>query len=223
MKAGAIGLSTALLVSLAAQRSGRFPAYRALTLPLKAFAVTSVTTASFIIGADAASRQFELSKYAVGSGTEMERESHMAERAEEEAGISEQAGYKRPVDLRTLSTRDAIVEWSKANRYKVVFVGWASTMIGSFAYISMTPLSFAQKLVQVRRSLPTSSIASPLISFGGTLRIVTNGRPGTHCCRSDSVSWPESDTDSRWGRARGGGTTSPAGELDLQMEEGIAS
>lgn len=56
----------------------------------------------------------------------------------------------RKVDMRGLSTRDALVEWGKANRYGVVFGAWAASMIGSFGYISFTPLSFTQKLVQVR-------------------------------------------------------------------------
>lgn len=150
-RTGAIGLSTALLASLVAQRSSVFPAYRNLTLPLKAFAITSITTASFIIGADAASRKFELNKYAVGSGTVIEQEAYASQKGEEEAGISDPV--KRDIDYRKLNTQDAIVEWSKDHRYGVVFGAWATSMVGSFGYISLTPLTFAQKLVQVRPCL----------------------------------------------------------------------
>lgn len=153
LTSGGIGLTVALVASLAAN-SSRYPAfksYRALTLPLKAFAVTAATTASFIIGADSASRQFELNKYRIGSGTALEEQAYRDLHAEELL-ITEESGAKRAIDLRTLSTRDAIVEWAKAHRYAVVFGAWAATMVGSFGYISMTPLSFSQKLVQVRRS-----------------------------------------------------------------------
>lgn len=87
---------------MAAQRTARFPAYNALTLPLKAFAVTAITTATFIIGADAASRKFELAKYAIGSGTKLEADAYRAAEAEKMAGISEEG--RAPIDLRTLST-----------------------------------------------------------------------------------------------------------------------
>lgn len=107
---------------------------------------SSVGTAAFIINADKASREFELAKYAVGSGTDLERSSHEQQRLEQEAGI---AGGK-PKRSAPVSTKEAVVEWAKENRWTAVGLSWAASMVGSGAYIAATPLTFAQKLVQVR-------------------------------------------------------------------------
>lgn len=80
---------------------------------------SSVTTAAFIIGADSASRNYELKKYQIGSGTALERESREGIAAEQEAGIGGQA--KQKVDLSKLSTKDMLVEWGKEHRYGTVF------------------------------------------------------------------------------------------------------
>lgn len=142
LQAASYGLGAGLVGSLAAQRAG-VKAYRSLTLPLKAFALTyvlslrlalpttvradlytspspsSVTTAAFIIGADSASRNYELKKYQIGSGTALERESREGIAAEQQAGIGGQV--KQKVDLSKLSTKDMLVEWGKEHRYGTVF------------------------------------------------------------------------------------------------------
>ncbi|KAK4703641.1 hypothetical protein P7C70_g2572, partial [Phenoliferia sp. Uapishka_3] len=162
-KAGSVGLGAALIASFAAQRFG-VRAYRQLTLPLKAFAVTSATTASFIIGADSASRNYELSKYAEGSGTQLEKETHRDIMAEKAAGIYEDGKIKQRME--GLSTQQALLEWSKEHRYSVVIAGWGASMVGSFAYIAATPLSFAQKLVQARMIAQGLTVAVLLASAG---------------------------------------------------------
>lgn len=95
------------------------PAYRNLTLPLKAFAVTSVTTASLIVGADSAARKYELSKYALGSGTQLEKITHHDIAAEEAAGIG--AVTKTLADTKEMTTKDLVLSWGKEHRYSVVF------------------------------------------------------------------------------------------------------
>ncbi|KAK4049408.1 Replication factor C, subunit RFC4 [Microbotryomycetes sp. JL201] len=164
LKGGAVTLGCAVLAAGAATRFN-VRAWQQLTLPLKAFAVTSATTAGFIVSADSASRQYELAKYKIGSGTALERESHAAMRNEQLAGI---ADSKPAIDRSTLSTSQALVEWGKEHRYGAVFAAWAASMIGSFGYISMTPLSFAQKLVQARMAAQGLTVAVLIASAGLT-------------------------------------------------------
>ncbi|ORY90926.1 hypothetical protein BCR35DRAFT_109709 [Leucosporidium creatinivorum] len=178
LQSAAYGLGAGLVGSLAAQRAG-VKAYRSLTLPLKAFALTSVTTAAFIIGADSASRNYELKKYQIGSGTALERESREGITAEQQAGIGGQARQK--VDLSKLSTKDMLVEWGKEHRYGTVFAAWAASMVGSFGYISMTPLSFAQKLVQARMVRTRTKSSARRGS-----RACTSGRSDRHMTSSST-------------------------------------
>jgi len=115
----------------------------------------SITTAGFIIGADSASRKYELSKYSLGSGTKLEKISHEQQRLEQEAGISSSSGGGRGGnEIREVGTKDALLNWAKQNRWSVVFGSWVASMAGSGAYIAATPLSFAQKLVQVSHFSP---------------------------------------------------------------------
>lgn len=79
---------------------------------------SSIGTASFIISADKAAREFELQKYATGSGTELERISHEQQRLEQEAGIA--PGQKAPRGQ--VSTKEAVIEWAKENRWTAVGV-----------------------------------------------------------------------------------------------------
>ncbi|GAA5951421.1 hypothetical protein JCM21900_004404 [Sporobolomyces salmonicolor] len=163
LKSGGIALTGGAVAAVAAQRYG-VRAWRGLTLPLKAFALTSITTAGFIVGADAASREFELRKYAIGSGTALEKISHEQMRLEREAGID---GGK-VATMKEVSTKDALIEWAKQNRWSVVFGSWVASMVGSGAYIAASPLSFAQKLVQARMVAQGLTVAILLASAGLT-------------------------------------------------------
>lgn len=77
---------------------------------------SALGTAGFIISADKASREYELRKYAIGSGTELERISHENQRLERQAGI---AGGQSHTD-KPVTTREAVIEWAKENRWTAV-------------------------------------------------------------------------------------------------------
>lgn len=79
--------------------------------------VSALGTAGFIISADKAAREFELRKYAVGSGTELERISHAGQRLEREAGIGAGPGG---APAQAVTTREAVIEWAKENRWTAV-------------------------------------------------------------------------------------------------------
>ena len=98
---------------------------------MQAFGVTAATVATFIIGADHAGRQYELSQYQLGSGTELSKIAHQAEQAVQQLGLDK---YGRPQQRNTsqASTSEALMAWGTENKYKVVFGAWAASMVGSF-------------------------------------------------------------------------------------------
>ncbi|GAA5884915.1 hypothetical protein JCM6882_007150 [Rhodosporidiobolus microsporus] len=163
VKGGAAALLAGGAGAAFAQRRG-IQAWTGLTLPLKAFALTAIGTAGFIINADKAARDYELKKYAIGSGTDLERISHEGQRLEQEAGIA--AGGARAA--KPVSTSEALIEWAKENRWSAVGLSWAASMVGSGAYIASSPLSFAQKLVQARMVAQGLTVAVLLASAGLT-------------------------------------------------------
>jgi len=126
---GLAGLAVGLVGVYGATR--RYPAFRGLTLPLKAFLVTSSSTFSAIIFADRYSRAFEVSRHSANYKDEAERQ-----RQQLEAGKST---YQRAMD------------WGKENRYPIVGVAWVSSMAIALRIVGRSPyLSTAQKLVQAR-------------------------------------------------------------------------
>ncbi|GAA5928747.1 hypothetical protein JCM3775_004624 [Rhodotorula graminis] len=172
-KGGLAGLAVGGAGAVALQRAG-VKGFTQLTLPLKAFAVTALGTAGFIISADKAAREFELSRYATGSGTELERISHEQQRLEQEAGIA--PGSKNKGAAGPVSTKEAVIEWAKENRWTAMGVTWAGSMAASGAYIAATPLSFAQKLVQARMVSQGVTVAALIASAG--LSQIPNAQSG---------------------------------------------
>lgn len=117
------------------QAQKRYPIVRNLTVPLKAFLVTSSGTFSAILMADRASRGFEKQR---DPENLMRDYKDRTARALEEAKINETDWEK-------------LKDWGRVNRYKIVTGGWAASMITAFAIVNRDRyLSKAQKLVQAR-------------------------------------------------------------------------
>ncbi|CAI7650631.1 unnamed protein product [Penicillium manginii] len=111
----------------------RFHTIRNLTVPMKAFLVTSSGTFTGIIAADHASRDFEAQHNATKQWYENREERLRAE------------------ESRTLSMTDRIVAFARREKYKIVTATWIASMVGSFALVSRNPyLSGQQKIVQAR-------------------------------------------------------------------------
>ncbi|KAL8689191.1 MAG: hypothetical protein Q9218_005085, partial [Villophora microphyllina] len=112
--------------------SRRFPAFRQLTLPLRAFLVTSSGTFGAIVSADHFSRAYEKSKH-----PEQEFEDSAAKARAEK--INQQSSYER------------FMTFGKENRYKIVGVSWIASMAIALTLVGRSPyLSTTQKLVQAR-------------------------------------------------------------------------
>lgn len=126
--AGLIGGWAGVLVA-----SKRWAGVRNLTLPMKAFLVTSTGTFTGIVAADHGSRSFEKSQRQDIEFLE-DRESRL-----------------RKEELAQMSVRDRIFEFARQEKYKIVGLTWLASMFGSFALVSRSPyLTGPQKIVQAR-------------------------------------------------------------------------
>jgi len=112
----------------------RIPFFRNLTVPLKAFYVTSWSSFSAIIAADRSSRGFESSLHHPG-----------------EAQLIERQRLSREAQLAGLSTSERLMELGRENRYTIVGLSWVGSMAASLGFVWRDKyLTKAQKLVQAR-------------------------------------------------------------------------
>ncbi|CAG8581501.1 21956_t:CDS:2, partial [Racocetra persica] len=139
LKGAVLGLGVSLGVSLVAQRYSHF--YQKLTLPLKAFLVSSGTSAVCIIGAERAGLNYERKRY----------------------------GHYQPAKKlhQTDSTVQVAKEFISENRYSIVCGSWALCMAGSLTYTYRNKyLSFAQKVVHARMYAQALTILMVLATAG---------------------------------------------------------
>ncbi|KAI0109269.1 hypothetical protein GGR51DRAFT_513285 [Nemania sp. FL0031] len=134
LKGGAIGGSLGIGLGLAGVlvASRRFPAVRTLTLPFRAFLVTSVGTFGAIVNAERHSNAFHLANNPMNFYRDQASKDAAALRAQE-------TSWQR---LRA---------WGEANRYSIVFGSWVAAMGLALGLVSRNRyLSTSQKLVQAR-------------------------------------------------------------------------
>lgn len=135
LKGGAIGGFTGLAVGavgvVAAHR--RYQFFRNLTIPLKAFLITSAGTFAGIVNADNYSRRYE----AESNPAEVQFREREAQRAE-----AEKAG-------KTFTER--AMDFGRRERYKIVAGSWIASMVAAFAIVNRNKyLTGPQKIVQAR-------------------------------------------------------------------------
>ncbi|KAL8992248.1 MAG: hypothetical protein Q9169_007250 [Polycauliona sp. 2 TL-2023] len=127
---GIVGLGLGALGVYGA--AARFPAFRSLTVPLRAFLVTSSGTFAAIISADHFSRAYEKAQHP----EEQFEDSAAKARAERR---SRESNYER------------FMSFGKEYRYKIVGVSWVASMAAALTIVGRSPyLSTTQKLVQAR-------------------------------------------------------------------------
>ena len=113
--------------------SRRYHFMNNLTLPLKAFLVTSSGTFAGIISADHASRAYESER------NPKEREYRELQQRDYEAAHAGMTFTQRAM------------EFGKKERYKIVGASWLASMVGAFAIVNRNKyLTGPQKLVQAR-------------------------------------------------------------------------
>ena len=133
LKGGAIGGAAGLGLGLGGilLASRRYPAFRGLTLPFRAFVVTSTATFGSIVNADRWSNSFQ--------------------KARDPMRTYQDASQRASQTLRENETlKQRFVEFGREHRYSIVFASWLAGMGVSLAIVGRAPLSTAQKLVQAR-------------------------------------------------------------------------
>ncbi|EPS25774.1 hypothetical protein PDE_00710 [Penicillium oxalicum 114-2] len=135
VKGGTIGGIVGLMAGSAGVMlaSRRYHTIRNLTIPMKAFLVTSSGTFVGIIAADHASREFEKQQNAAKMWYENREDRLHAE------------------EMRGMSFTDRALAFARREKYKIVGATWVASMVGSFVLVSRNPyLSGQQKIVQAR-------------------------------------------------------------------------
>lgn len=127
---GLAGTAVGALGVVAAAR--RYPAFRSLTIPLRAFLVTSSGTFAAIISADRYSRHYEETRHPAKTYTD------------EQQTLQQQLESEKPFSQRAN-------DWASKNRYSIVFGSWVASIGTALALVGRNPyLSGQQKLVQAR-------------------------------------------------------------------------
>ncbi|KAG9201833.1 hypothetical protein B5807_06312 [Epicoccum nigrum] len=150
VKGGVIGgvIGTAIGTAAVIGASKRYPSFKALTLPFRAFLVTSTGTFIAVIAADRASAKYDI-EHNPEKKKELERERERAALLEQNKTVSERAK-----------------EWATENRYPLLFGFWVASMAGSWVMVNRNPyLSGSQKLVQARMYAQGGTLAALLASF----------------------------------------------------------
>jgi len=143
---GVIGTTVGAAAVYAASR--RYPSFRALTLPFRAFLVTSTGTFIAVIAADRASAKYDIE--------------HTPEK---------QAQIKRDREREALLEQNKTAvqrakEWATDNRYPLLFGFWIASMAGSWHLVNRNRyLSGSQKLVTARMYAQGLTLTALLTSF----------------------------------------------------------
>jgi len=150
VKGGTLGgvIGTAIGFGAVAAASKRFASFRALSLPFRAFLVSSSGTFIAVIAADRASARYDTL--------------HNPEKMREIARERE----RDQLLGQNKTTLEKAKEWAEENRYPIVFGCWLASMAGSFAMVNRNRyLSGSQKLVQARMYAQGLTLAVLLASF----------------------------------------------------------
>ncbi|OTB05663.1 hypothetical protein M426DRAFT_72739 [Hypoxylon sp. CI-4A] len=134
LKGGFIGGSLGVAAGIAGVMfsSRRYPAFRALTLPFRAFLVTSTGTFGAIVNAERYSNEFHRRNNPMNFYVDEAQRTQELIRQQE-------------------SGRDRFAAWGRENRYSIVFASWVAAMGIALGIVGRNRyLSTSQKLVQAR-------------------------------------------------------------------------
>ncbi|KAI1414031.1 hypothetical protein F5Y13DRAFT_159593 [Hypoxylon sp. FL1857] len=127
---GSLGLAAGLVGVMAASR--RYPAFRSLTLPFRAFLVTSTGTFGAIVNAERYSNEFH-------------RRNNPMNFYVDEAQRTQELIRQQETSWERFTT------WGRENRYSIVFASWVAAMGVALGLVGRNKyLTTSQKLVQAR-------------------------------------------------------------------------
>lgn len=149
--AGALGVYAATV---------RYPAFRGLTLPFRAFLIASSGTFAAIIAADRYSRHYE------------------AQRNPQKNYQDEQQSLQQQLDAQK-TQKQKVMGWLSDNRYSIVLGSWVASISAAMGIVGRNPyLTTQQKLVQARVYAQGFTLAAVIVSlaFEGGDRMQQSGR-----------------------------------------------
>lgn len=155
---GASGLGAGTLGVYAA--SARYPVFRGLTLPFRAFLIVSTATFASIVSADHYSRSFE------------------AQRTPDRQYRDESQSLQQQLEEQQ-SQRQKTMRFLSENRYGIVFGSWVASMGAALGIVGRDPhLTTQQKVVQARVWAQGFTLAAVVVSlaFEGGDRYSKKGR-----------------------------------------------
>ncbi|KAI2783643.1 hypothetical protein F4815DRAFT_491309 [Daldinia loculata] len=127
---GSLGLGAGLVGVMIASR--RYPAFRSLTLPFRAFLVTSTGTFGAIVNAERYSNAFHKANNPMNFYVDEAQRTQELIRQQE-------------------TTWERFTTWGRENRYSIVFASWIAAMGVALGIVGRNKyLSTSQKLVQAR-------------------------------------------------------------------------
>ncbi|KAF1966403.1 hypothetical protein BU23DRAFT_517989 [Bimuria novae-zelandiae CBS 107.79] len=150
VKGGTIGglIGTAIGTGVVVAASRRYHSFRALSVPFRAFLVTSSGSFVAVIAADRASNAFDIEH-----NPEKQREI-AREREREDLYYANKTAMERAK------------EWASENRYPILFGFWVASMAGSWIAVNrQSAMSSSQKLVQARMYAQGLTLSALLASF----------------------------------------------------------
>lgn len=111
--------------------SKRYATFRGLTVPFRAFLVTSTGTFCAIVNAERWSIAHQIAQ-------------------DPRRNYTDEAARNAQLIHENKTTYEKFMEYGQENRYKIVFISWLASMGLAFAIVSRQPLSTANKVVQAR-------------------------------------------------------------------------
>ncbi|TFB06583.1 Respiratory supercomplex factor 2-like protein [Trichoderma ghanense] len=159
VKGGIVGGTVGLAIGAAGvvYCSKRYPSFRGLTLPFRAFLVTSTGTFGAIVQADRAGVEFQKSK------DPMTKYRDASQRAQEVIRENESA-YER------------FLNYGREHRYSIVCASWLASMAVAFAMVSRAPMSTPQKIVQARVYAQGLTLAVLIVSAAFEMNDAKNSK-----------------------------------------------
>lgn len=160
LKGGMKGLALGAVVGLTGLTfaTRRYAIIRGLTLPMKAFLVTSSSTFCAIIAADRASRGYEFDSMPKNL-------------------YKDKASRDMELVRQNETTFDKVKGWGRDNRYPIVTASWIASMGIALQMVRNNPyLSKAQKLVQARVYAQGLTLAVLVVTAAFEVRDVNKGR-----------------------------------------------
>ncbi|KAF4988123.1 hypothetical protein FGRMN_9953 [Fusarium graminum] len=147
-----LGLGTAGVVFA----SKRYPTFRGLTLPFRAFLVTSTGTFGAIVNAERWSIAHQIAQ-------------------DPKRNYQDEAARTAQLIRENESNYERFKTYAKENRYQIVFLSWLASMGVAFAIVSRQPMNTANKIVQARVYAQGLTLAVLLVSAVFEMRDLKNG------------------------------------------------